>query len=143
MRLRVLCAALAGLLLPAASTFAADGPQPGLWKVTVATEAGGVAQPPRASERCLKPEQLKDIGKSFVPEQGADCERLAFEWTGRRLAWRIACKAPVAMDNSGWYEFDSPRHYTGELIVRMGMPGDTTMLSRTRIEGERIGDCAN
>lgn len=144
MRTRVVSAILAGLLLlPAVPALAADGPQPGLWKVTVATETGGVAQPARASERCLKPEQIKDTAKTFAPEQGADCARLAFEWTGRRLSWRIACKTPVAMDNSGWYEFDSPRHYTGELIVRMGMPDDTMMLSRTRIEGERIGDCAN
>ena len=142
MRSYVLCAALAALLLPPAPAFA-DGPQPGLWKVTVTTDVSGVAQPPRTSERCLKAEQLKDIAKSFVPEQGADCARLAFEWTGRRLSWRIACKAPVAMDNSGWYEFDTPRHYSGELIVQMVVPGGTTMLSRTRIDGERIGDCAN
>lgn len=142
MRLRVLCAVLAALLLPAAA-MAADGPQPGLWKVTVTAEADGVAQPARASERCLKPKQLTDIAKSFTPEQGADCARLAFEWTGRRLSWRIVCKAPVAMDNSGWYEFDTPRHYSGELTVRMTLPGDTVTLSRTRIDGERIGNCPN
>jgi hypothetical protein len=143
MRMRFASAIVAGLLLPAVFALAADGPQPGLWKVTVTAETDGVAAPARASERCLKPEQVKDIGKSFVPEQGADCARMAYEWTGRRLAWRIVCKAPVAMDNSGWYAFDSPRHYTGELIVQMVVPGGTTMLSRTRIEGERIGDCAN
>ncbi len=140
MRLRALVAAL---LLPAAAALAADGPQPGLWKVTVTTEAAGVAQPPRAGERCLKAEQLADIAKTFTPEQGADCARLAFEWTGRRLSWRIACKAPVEMDNSGWYEFDTPRHYSGELIVQMVVPGAPVMLSKTRIDGERIGACAN
>ena len=133
---------LAGLLLltvlPAA---AADGPQPGLWKVTVIAETDGVAAPARVSERCLKPEQLKELDKTFAPEQGAACARTAYEWTGRRLSWRIACKAPVTMDNSGWYEFDSAAHYTGELVVTMIVPGGSTMIARTRIEGERVGAC--
>ena len=135
---------LAGLLLlPVLPAAAADGPQPGLWKVTVIAETDGVAAPARVSERGLKPEQLKALNKTFAPELGAACARTAYEWTGRRLSWRIACKAPVAMDNSGWYEFDSAAHYRGELIVTMIVPGGTTMLSRTRIEGERIGECAN
>lgn len=137
----VIAAAIA--LSLASPALAADGPQPGLWKVTVTTETGGVAAPARASERCLKPEQLKDIEKTFTPEQGAACTRLAYAWTGRRLSWRIACTAPVEMDNSGWYEFDSGRHYTGELVVQMVVPGGPAMLSRTRIEGERIGACPN
>jgi hypothetical protein len=135
-------AAFSLALLPA---LAADGPQPGLWKVTVKTESAfaGVTAPDNVSTRCLKPEQLIDLEKTFTPEVGAACTRVDYEWTGKKLSWRIKCTAPVAMDNSGWYEFDTPRHYVGELTVRMAAPRAQDMVARTRIEGERIGDCPN
>ncbi len=134
----------AALLFAAAMpALAADGPQPGLWKVTIRAETDGAPAPERISNRCLKPEQLKDIEKTFTPEQGAACTRVEFEWTGRKLSWRIKCTAPVAMDNSGWYVFDSPRHYTGELVVGIAAAAGREMISRTRIEGEHLGECPN
>jgi len=127
-----------GAALPAR---AADGPQPGLWKVTVKADTDGVAAPENVGNRCLKPEQTKDIEKSFTPEVGAACKRVDFEWSGKKLSWHITCTGPVSLDNSGRYEFDSPRHYTGELIVKMLLSPEHDMVARTRIEGERIGDC--
>jgi len=132
---------LVPLALLAAPALAADAPQPGLWKVTVKSLNNDTVIMERADNRCLKPEQLSAIEKSFVPEQGAACTRTAFEWTGKRLSWRIACTEPVKMDNSGWYEFDAPTHYTGELTVRIVIPNGSETLARTQIEGQRVGDC--
>ena len=68
------------------------------------------------------------------------CRRVAFEWTGQKLSWRIQCTSPVAMDNSGTFLIDSPRHYTAVLTVWTKMNGQE-MISRTVLEGERVGDC--
>jgi hypothetical protein len=121
---------------------AAGGPEPGLWRVTTTTNTDDVAGPERASTRCLRPDDVSAIDKTFVPELGAACKRTAFEWTGTRLSWRIQCTAPVVMDNSGEYTLDTPQHYVGEIIVKMVVPPPgRDMVSRTRIEGERIGAC--
>lgn len=126
------------LLMPLPA--AAERPQAGLWRVTVVIESGGTKFPEHVSTRCLRPEQIEKLEKNFVPEQGAACQRTEYEWTGRRLAWRILCTAPVALDNSGSYEFDGPRRYSGTIIVRQALSGREAM-SRTRIEGEHVGDC--
>ncbi|HZP78029.1 MAG TPA: DUF3617 family protein [Pseudolabrys sp.] len=138
MRIRFAVLAAALFALPA---FAADPPQPGMWKVTVRSETNGAVTAERSDDRCLTADALKSIEKSFAPEQGANCKRLSYEWTGQRLSWRIACTVPIAMDNSGWYAFDNPQHYTGEIVVKMIIPGGVDMLSHTRLEGQRIGDC--
>ena len=134
---------LIGLCLaPAPLALAAGGPEPGQWKVTTKTITDDVAGPERTSMRCLRPEDVNAIEKTFVPELGAACKRTAFEWTGTKLSWRIQCTAPVTMDNSGEYTLDTPQHYVGEITVKMVVPPPgRDMVSRTRVEGERVGVC--
>ncbi len=127
------------LVLPA---LAAEAPQPGLWKQTVTSVTNGAVTAQRAEERCLTPDQFATLEKSFAPEAGGACTRtVPREWTGRRLSWSIACTLPIKMENSGWFEFDTATHYTGEITVKMVVPGGVDMLSQTKLEGQRVGDC--
>ncbi len=131
----------AGLLVLHA--WAADGPMPGLWKITTRPEADGVAAPAQEKTRCLRPEDVRDLEKTFVPEfgaQGSSCRRIDLTWTGQKLAWHIQCTGPLTMDVAGAYEFDTPQHYTGFITTQASM-GGREMRSRTTLEGERLGEC--
>jgi hypothetical protein len=129
-------------LLLALPAQAADMPQPGLWKQTVTSITNGQITAQRADERCLTTEQFATLEKSFAPEEGGTCTRtVPREWTGRKLSWSIACTLPIKMENSGSFEFDTPTHYTGEITVKMIVPGGVDMLSQTRLEGQRVSDC--
>jgi hypothetical protein len=132
-----------GLLASALGAAAVEGPQPGLWRVVTRPEINAVAAPADVKTRCLKPEDVQDLERTFAPEyrvQGSTCARMDLQWSGQKLSWRIQCTGPLTMDVAGTYEFDSPRHYSG-VVTMLGSMAGREMRSRTTLEGERIGEC--
>lgn len=55
-----LCAGLA-------TAMAADGIQPGLWKITTAVLNNGMQMSPQTNSRCLTAEQAGDLADTFFP----------------------------------------------------------------------------
>jgi hypothetical protein len=124
-------------------TAAADGIEPGLWKVTSTPEINGSPAAPQVTTRCLTPEQAADVDTTFSPEhrtQNSSCERVEHEVTATRLKWRLQCTGQMSMEVTGAFEFDTPRHYTAVVTSNMAIGGQK-MGSRVTIAGERIGDC--
>jgi hypothetical protein len=136
-------AGAAGLWLIGLHAFAADGLQPGLWKVITRTEMNAMEAPAGVKTRCLKPDDARDLEKTFAPEyrvQGATCARMDLAWSGQKLSWRVQCTGALSMDVAGTYEFDTPQHYTG-IVTLVGSMAGREMRTRTTLEGERVGEC--
>jgi hypothetical protein len=137
-------AGAAGLWLMCLHAFAADGLQPGLWKVVTRVEINAMQGPPAVKTRCLKPDDARDLEKTFAPEyrvQGSTCARMDVAWSGQKLSWRVQCAGALAMDVAGTYEFDTPQHYTG-VVTLLGSMAGQQMRTRTTLEGERVGECS-
>jgi hypothetical protein len=133
----------AGLLASGLHAAAADGLQPGLWKVVTRPEINATQAAAEVKTRCLKPDDARDLERTFAPEyrvQGATCGHMNVEWSGQKLSWRVQCTGPLSMDVAGTYEFDTPQHYTG-VVTMLGSMAGREMRSRTALEGERIGEC--
>jgi len=136
---------LFSVLCPLSCVYAADPLEPGLWKIVTHVEMGGMQGPAEAKTRCLKPEDARDLERTFAPEyrvQGSTCERMDLAWSGQKLSWRIRCTGPLSMEVAGTYEFDTPRHYTGEVTTLAAM-AEREMRTRTTLEAEHIGECGS
>src|SRR5690348_2573844 len=97
--LPILAAAFA--LLPAAPA-AADGIQPGLWKITTAIVNNGMKLPPQTNARCLTAGQANDLVETFSPRFGGvntQCERKQYEKSEQKLTWRLECRGQFNMDS--------------------------------------------
>ncbi len=135
--------AAAALLLVVALPAAAEGIQPGLWKVTSKPETGGITGPAQVKTRCLTPEEAGDVDKTFSPEhrtQNSTCERVEHDLSGARLSWRLQCTGQMSMDVAAVFEFHTPERYTAVVTTHASI-GGRTMDNRVTIEGERIGEC--
>jgi len=133
------------LLAGGVAARAADPLEPGLWKVVTRVEMNGAQGPAETKTRCLKPEDARDLERTFAPEyrvQGSTCERTAVEWSGQKFSWRIQCTGPLSMEVAGAYAFDTPRHYTGVVTTLAAIAG-REMRTRTTLEAERIGECGS
>jgi hypothetical protein len=83
---------LCSLQVAVASAAADNLIEPGQWKVTSNTVMNGAAMPPQVKARCLTPEQVGDLAKTFGPVSGtvnSTCEQTEYEATGRTLKWRL------------------------------------------------------
>jgi Protein of unknown function (DUF3617) len=140
----ITAALFAVLCLPSSVIcLAADALEPGLWKVVTRVEMNGMQAPADAKTRCLKPDDARDLERTFAPEyrvQGSTCEPMQVEWAGQKLSWRVRCTGPLSMEVAGTYDFDTPRHYTG-VVTMLGSMARREMRTRTALEGERIGEC--
>lgn len=144
-KLSLTVAIAAVLLAPAGAgpAGAADGIQPGLWKVTSTPDIAGTAAPPQVKTRCMTAEDAADVDKTFSPEhrtRNSTCERVEHEFSGSRLKWRLQCTGQMSMDVAGTFEFVTPEHYTA-VVTSSSEIGGQKMSSRVTIEGERIGEC--
>ncbi len=135
---------LAGIcLLPPSAARAAEGIQPGLWKVTSTPEIRGTPGPAQVKNRCLSPEEAGDVDKTFSPEHrtvNAECERVEHDFTAGKLRWRLKCTGQMSMEVAGAFEFHSPERYSA-VVTSTSSIGGQTMESKVTIEGERIGEC--
>jgi hypothetical protein len=137
------CLAIGVGLWMLGQALAADGLEPGLWKIVTRVEMNSLQSPAEPKTRCLKPDDARDLERTFAPEyrvQGSTCERMDVQWAGQKLTWRVHCTGALSMDVAGTYEFDTPQHYTG-VVTLVGSMAGREMRTRTTLEGARIGEC--
>ena len=117
--------------------------QPGQWRV-VTTPLSGPAMPPGVTMRCLKPEEVKDPGKTFAPQVStvnSECERTRFDLDETSLTWRLQCKGQLDMDVAGQFVFESPTKYSAIIATKAAMLERIVQESVVTITAERVGDC--
>jgi len=130
-----------GLAMPAG---AADGIDPGLWKIITRTESAGVTGPPHESSKCLTVEQTQDLGTTFSPVPqtvNSVCAPIERNLEGPRLTWHLVCKGQLDMELSGEFNFDSPHHYTATVRTKAAMAGMAMVDSQNMLEGQWISAC--
>ena len=135
----LLAAALA--LLPG-SPAAADGIQPGLWKITTIVVNNGVRSPPQTNARCLTAEQAGDLAATFSPRFGGvntSCKRTQYEKSEQKLKWRLECRGQINMDSAGEFTFFSPLRYTATISTKGWMGNQQIADSQVALEGEFVG----
>ncbi|HVZ50774.1 MAG TPA: DUF3617 family protein [Pseudolabrys sp.] len=134
----------AALGLPLLSPAAADGIQPGLWKITTTVVSNGMASPPQTNARCLTAEQANDLAETFSPRFGGvntQCERTRYEKSEGSLKWRLQCHGQVDMDSAGEFTFHSPLRYTATIATK-GFMGDRPIADiKMALEGTFVGAC--
>jgi hypothetical protein len=134
-------AAVPGL---AVSVAFAEGIAPGLWRIVSRTQTGGVIGPPHESSRCLTAEEAQDVAATFAPPAGAEnssCTPIEHSLNGQKLTWRVTCRGKLAMEETGEFNFDSPRHYTATMRTRAAVSGKTMIDSQDMLEGQWISEC--
>ena len=122
----------------------ADEIQPGLWKTTTRVENGGVVGPPLASQKCLTPDDTRDLSKTFSPVSrtvNSECAPIERSLVGGNLKWRLVCKGQLDMELIGDFNFDQPRHYTATVTSKAAMAGRPVSDSKTMLEAEWISEC--
>lgn len=118
-------------------------PKPGLWKVVTHISRNGATSPPDTHTSCVTAAQMKDPGKTIMPQQSSadeKCSRKHYEWTGSKLSWQIQCSGPLTMKGGGNILFDTPEHYLGK-ITSVGSINGQGFNSAILLEGQRVGDC--
>jgi len=133
----VLCAGLA-------TAMAADGIQPGLWKITTAVLNNGMQMPPQTSSRCLTAEQAGDLADTFSPRFGGmntTCQRTQYEKSEHKLTWRLECRGQINMDSAAEFNFVSPIRYTAVISTKGWMGNQQMMDTQVMLEGEFVGAC--
>jgi hypothetical protein len=136
--------AMALLFFMGAPNVAADGLRAGQWTTRQSPEINGVAGPVQQSTRCLTPDAVADLDKTFSPVSrttNSTCERIEHEVSPERLKWHLHCTGQIDMDVAGEFSFDSPEHYSATITARSFMQGRLMQEVRTSIDGERIGEC--
>src|SRR5262245_52153019 len=132
------------LVLVAPADAGADGLRAGQWQTVQTPEINGVVGPPQQGTRCLTPEAVGDLDRTFSPVSrttNSTCERVEHEVSPQRLRWRLQCRGQLDMDVAGEFIFDNPEHYSATITARSSMQGRLMQEVRTTIEGERVGDC--
>jgi hypothetical protein len=143
MRILALLAATATVSLSCQSCLA-EGPQPGLWKLTSRTLPGGPMNE-NSHTACVTPEMVKDPGSTFVRQNAfqnvtqTGC-RQTHSFTGITLSWSMTCTGTPPTSGSGTMTFDSPQHYSGAFTITGSDPA-RPMTVTTMMEGQRIGEC--
>src|SRR5262249_57202763 len=92
------------IVVATAHAAAADGLRAGQWITVHATEIDGVAVPMQQGTRCLTPEAVADLAKTFSPisrTTNSTCERVEHELTPQRLKWRLQCSGQIDLDVAG------------------------------------------
>ena len=121
---------------------AAEGLEPGMWKVTSSPEINGAASPPQTKMRCLTKEEASDVDKTFSPEVRTqnECERTEHEVSDKKLMWRLKCTGQPNMEVAGAFSFETPKRYSALVTTNVSIAGQS-MASRVTIEGEHVGAC--
>ena len=141
--MKVVCVASAVFAL-LATAMAADGIQPGLWKITAAVLNNGVQMPPQTNTRCLTAGQAADLADTFSPRFGGvntTCERVQYEKSEQKLTWRLECRGQLNMDSAAEFTFVSPLRYAAVISTKGWMGNQQIMDTQVALEGEFVGAC--
>jgi hypothetical protein len=127
-----------------ATAMAADGIQPGLWKITTAVLNNGTPMPPQTNTRCLTAEQAGDLADTFSPRFGGmntTCERTQYAKSEQKLTWRLECRGQLNMDSAAEFTFVSPIRYTAVISTKGWMGNQQIMDTQVTLQGEYVGAC--
>jgi hypothetical protein len=130
--------------LTTAPLVAADGIQPGLWKITTVALNNGIRLPPQTNPRCLTAEQAADLADTFSPRFGGIntvCERTQYTKSEQKLTWRLECRGQVNMDSAAEFTFFSSLRYTAVISTKGWMGTQQIVDSQVTLEGEYVGAC--
>ena len=108
------------------------------------TTLSGPLAPPQVATRCLTPEDVADLGKTFAPQvvtENSECTRTEFKLEPTGLIWRLQCKGQLDMDVAGQFIFDSPTRYSAMVTTKASMLDQIVQQSMVSISAERIGEC--
>src|SRR5262245_12067411 len=114
----------------------ADGLQAGLWRVLNKPGINGVVGPEQQKMRCLTPEAVADLDKTFSPvarNANASCELVEHEMTPQRLKWHLQCTGQLNTDVTGEFVFDAPEHYSATVSTSASMAGQQVQASQVTI----------
>jgi len=142
MKFRLRCT-IALLPLIASSSAFAQILEPGRWRV-MTTTVSGPAAPPSVATRCLTPNDVADLGKTFGPQvatENSECKRMEFKLEPSGLTWRLQCKGQLDMDVAGQFIFDSPTRYSAFITTKAAMLDQLVHDTSVSISAERIGEC--
>ncbi len=131
------------LLLFAAGAASAESPEPGRWRVMTTTLSGPPA-PPQIAMRCLTPDEVADLGKTFGPQAStvnSQCERTEFQFDPSGLKWRMQCRGQINIDIAGQFVFESATRYSAMVVTRATMMDLVVQHSMVSIDAERVGAC--
>ena len=84
------------------------------------------------------------MAATFAPPAGAEnssCTPIEHRLNGQKLTWRVTCRGKLAMEETGEFNFDSPRHYTATMRTRAAVSGKTMIDSQDMLEGQWISEC--
>jgi uncharacterized protein DUF3617 len=112
------------IVLAAPADAGADGLRAGQWQTVQTPEINGVVGPAQQGTRCLTPEAVADLDKTFSPisrTTNSTCERVEHESTPQRLKWRLQCTGQIDMEVTGEFTFDNPEHYAATITARSFM----------------------
>src|SRR5262249_1982737 len=135
----VFAVAAIGVGLTAVPLMAADGIQPGLWKITTVALNNGVRMPPQTNSRCLTAEPANDLAHggmntTFQRTQYAKCEQ--------KLTWRLECRGQFNMDSAAEFTlFQSASLYGRHLNERLDIGDQQISDTQVTLEGEFVGAC--
>lgn len=136
--------AAVGLALLPLSSLAAEGIQPGLWKITTTVLSNGVKSPPHTNARCLSAAQANDLAGTFSPRFGGvntTCKRTQYAKSGQKLSWRLECRGQINMDTAAEFTFFSSLRYTATISTKAWMGDQQLADSEATLEGEFEGAC--
>jgi hypothetical protein len=136
--------ALGAAALAAAGPARADGLQAGLWRVLNRPVMNGVVQPEQPNMRCLTPEAVADLDKTFSPVSrttNSECEMVEHDATPQHVKWHLQCTGQMDMDVAGEFVFEAPDHYTATIDTRMSALGRQLQSIHLTLDARRVGDC--
>ena len=131
---KVLCAALAVLLMPVVS-LAAEAMRDGLWQMTTEMEMPGMPMkmPPTVMKHCYTKSDVADQKKIISSDK--NCAVTDLKTSGNKVSWKMKCTGENAATMTGETVFGSDS-YTS--VMKMKSQGqDMTM----KIKGKRLGNC--
>ncbi len=140
----VLAAVAVSVGLTTTPLMAADGIQPGLWKITTVVLNNGMKLPPQTNSRCLTAEQSGNLADTFSPRFGGmntTCERTQYAKSEQNLTWRLECKGQFHMVSAADFTFFSPLRYTAVISTKGWMENQQISDSQVMLEGEYVGAC--
>lgn len=124
-------------------TCAAEGPEPGLWRITTRGLVPGAPGADTSRSVCITFDMASHLGAFFAnqnPMRGAGDCRHTHQFTGITLSWQMSCAGPTLMSGAGTITFDSPQHYVGTFTTVGSMAGPPSNYSLS-MEGQRLGEC--
>ena len=130
--------------LTAVPSMAADGIQPGLWKITTVASNDGMRMPPQTNARCLTAEQANDLADTFSPRFGGmntTCQRTQYAKSEQKLTWRLECRGQFNMDSAAEFTFFSPIRYTAVISTKGWIGNQKISDTQVTLEGEYVGAC--